>query len=71
VPQSVIAEWLGMTHGAVRNRVMRLRARLKDATLQHAASFTGRERVEIEDFFRRTFPSARYGRATGTEGGGA
>jgi len=60
-----------MTHGAMRNRVMRLRARLKDATLQHAASFTGRERVEIEDFFRRTFPSARYGRATGTEGGGA
>lgn len=71
VPQSVIAEWLGMTHGAVRNRVMRLRARLKDATLQHAASFTGRERVEIEDFFRRTFPSGRYGRPTGTEGGGA
>jgi DNA-directed RNA polymerase specialized sigma24 family protein len=70
VPQSVIAEWLGVTHGAVRNRVMRLRARLKEATLQHAASFTGRERVEIEDFFRRTFPIGRYGSATGTEGGG-
>lgn len=69
VPQSVIAEWLGVTHGAVRNRVMRLRARLKDATLQHAASFTGRERVEIEEFFRRTFPTGRYGSATGTEGG--
>jgi hypothetical protein len=68
VPQSVIAEWLGVTHGAVRNRVMRLRARLKDATLQHAASFTGRERVEIEEFFRRTFPTGHYGSATGTEG---
>src|SRR5262245_52725264 len=54
VPQSDIAEWLGITHGAARNRVMRLRARLKDVALQHAASFTGRERLELADFFRRT-----------------
>jgi hypothetical protein len=50
VPQRHIAEWLGISHGAARNRVMRLRARLKDIALQHAASFTGRERVELAEF---------------------
>jgi RNA polymerase sigma factor (sigma-70 family) len=42
VPQRQIAEWFGISHGAARNRVMRLRARLKEIALQHAASFTGR-----------------------------
>lgn len=60
VPQSSIAEWLGISHGAARNRVMRLRARLKDAAIRHVASFTGRERAELMDFFRRTFPPSRY-----------
>jgi DNA-directed RNA polymerase specialized sigma24 family protein len=60
VPQSHIAEWLGISHGAARNRVMRLRARLKDAAIRHVASFTGRERTELMDFFRRTFPASRY-----------
>ena len=68
VPQSQIAEWLGITHGAARNRVMRLRARLKETALQHVTSFSGRERIELNEFFRRTFSSAQYGSATGTEG---
>jgi DNA-directed RNA polymerase specialized sigma24 family protein len=50
IPQSDIAEWLGISHGAARNRVMRLRARLKDTALQHAATFTGRERIELTEF---------------------
>ena len=68
VPQSQIAEWLGITHGAARNRVMRLRARLKETALQHVASFSGRERIELNEFFRRTFSSVQHGSATGTEG---
>lgn len=50
---SQIAQWLGVTHGAARNRIMRLRARLKDALTRHAACFVGRERLEINAFFRR------------------
>jgi DNA-directed RNA polymerase specialized sigma24 family protein len=70
VPQSDIADWLGITHGAARNRVMRLRARLKDVALQHAATFTGRERVELAEFFRRTFATARDADGNRTESGG-
>lgn len=55
VPHTIIAEWLGISHGAARNRTMRLRARLKEAALRHAVSFTGRERAELMEFFRRTF----------------
>ena len=71
VPQSEIAEWLGITHGAARNRVMRLRARLKEVALRHVASFTSRERVELADFFRRTFAPPREPTTTrtGTDGG--
>ena len=71
VPQSEIAEWLGISHGAVRNRVMRLRARLKEVALRHLASFTGDERDELADFFRRTFANSRQvpGTRTGTDRG--
>lgn len=61
VPQSHIAEWLGITHGAARNRVMRLRARLKEVALQHTATFSGREHAELVEFFRRAFTTARSG----------
>jgi DNA-directed RNA polymerase specialized sigma24 family protein len=70
VPQSDIADWLGITHGAARNRIMRLRARLKEVALQHAATFTGRERLELADFFRRTFATARDVNGNRTEPGG-
>ena len=56
--------------GAARNRVMRLRARLKEIALQHASTFTGRERVELADFFRRTFATARDADGNRTESGG-
>ena len=59
VPQSDVAQWLGISHGAARNRVMRLRARLKEVALQHVATFTGRERDELREFFRRTVAATR------------
>jgi len=70
VPQSDIAQWLGISHGAARNRVMRLRARLKEVALQHAATFTGRERAELAEFFRRTFATGRDTVGNRTETGG-
>jgi RNA polymerase sigma factor (sigma-70 family) len=59
VPQRQIAQWLGISHGAVRNRVMRLRARLKDVALHHAVSFVGRDRDALAAFFRRTLGTGR------------
>ena len=53
VPQREIAVWLGVTHGAMRVRVTRLRARLRDAALRHAFRLEGWERAEIARFFRR------------------
>ena len=73
VAQSDIAKWLGISHGAARNRVMRLRARLKEVAFQHAATFSGREREELREFFRRTVRGdARHQRRpTGARGDGA
>jgi DNA-directed RNA polymerase specialized sigma24 family protein len=71
VPQSDIADWLGISHGAARNRVMRLRARLKEVALHHAATFTGRERAELNEFFRRTFATTRDVTATEPNTGAA
>jgi RNA polymerase sigma factor (sigma-70 family) len=53
VPQREIAAWLGTTHGALRVRVTRLRARLRDAALRYADRLDGDERAEIDRFFRR------------------
>lgn len=53
VPQREIAAWLGTTHGAVRVRVTRLRARLRDAAFRHAGQLDGEERAELDRFFRR------------------
>ena len=69
VPQRLVAEWLGISHGAVRNRVMRLRARLKEMAMQHAASFPDRERIELDEFFRRTFAPTRRADGSRAEGG--
>jgi DNA-directed RNA polymerase specialized sigma24 family protein len=69
VPQSDVAQWLGISHGAARNRVMRLRARLKEVALQHVATFTGRERDELREFFRRTSAAPRGRTGDRTERG--
>jgi DNA-directed RNA polymerase specialized sigma24 family protein len=54
VPQRVIAEWVGMTHGALRIRVWRLRERLREAAVVYADHLSPAERLELKDFFRRT-----------------
>jgi RNA polymerase sigma factor (sigma-70 family) len=54
VPQRIIAEWIGMTHGALRIRVWRLRERLREAAVVYAAHLSPAERLELKDFFRRT-----------------
>ena len=54
VPQRIIAEWVGMTHGALRIRVFRLRERLREAAVAYAAHLAPVERLELRDFFRRT-----------------
>jgi hypothetical protein len=59
VSQADIADWLGVTPGAVRTRVWRLRNRLKETSEQYATAFTGRERRELDDFFRRMYAVAR------------
>lgn len=59
VSQADMAEWLGVTPGAVRTRVWRLRARLKETSERYAAAFTGRERRELDDLFRRMCAVAR------------
>jgi len=47
VPQRQIAEWIGITHGAARLRVMRLRARLRESVLDHAGRLPPSERDEV------------------------
>jgi DNA-directed RNA polymerase specialized sigma24 family protein len=69
VPQRLVAEWLGISHGAARNRVMRLRARLKEIAMQHVASFPDRERLELDEFFRRTFATTRRADGSRADGG--
>jgi RNA polymerase sigma factor (sigma-70 family) len=54
VPQRIIAEWVGMTHGALRIRVWRLRERLREAAVAYATDLSPAERLELKDFFRRT-----------------
>ena len=53
VPQREIAAWYGVSHGAMRVRITRLRARLRDAALRHAFRLAGAERAELARFFRR------------------
>jgi RNA polymerase sigma factor (sigma-70 family) len=55
VPQSDIAEWLGISHGAARNRVMRLRERLKRSVKLCAAQLTLEERRTLDRQLRRMF----------------
>jgi DNA-directed RNA polymerase specialized sigma24 family protein len=53
VPLRELAEQVGMTHGAARVRVHRLRERFRKLVLQHVASLDEDERREMQRFFRR------------------
>ena len=68
VPQSEIAAWLGITHGAARNRIMRLREHLKQSVVRAALNFTEAERAELQSFFRRASRISR--RTPGAPAGG-
>lgn len=63
IPQRLIAEWLGVTHNAVRVRVLRLRDRLMDIALRADGSWSPGEREALYDFFRRSGLSERARRA--------
>jgi RNA polymerase sigma factor (sigma-70 family) len=54
VPQRLIAEWLGITYGALRVRVLRLRARLREAAMKYAGNLDDEEQRVLNRFFRRT-----------------
>ena len=53
VPQTLIAEWLGISYGATRARVLRLRARLRLAAERHVEGAGAADRAVLEGFFRR------------------
>jgi DNA-binding CsgD family transcriptional regulator len=63
IPQRLIAEWLGVTHNAVRVRVLRLRDRLMDIALRADGPWSPGEREALYDFFRRSGLSERAQRA--------
>jgi len=63
IPQRLIAEWLGVTHNAVRVRVLRLRDRLMDLALRVEGPWRPGEREALYDFFRRSGLSERARRA--------
>ena len=60
VPQSLVAEWLGISQGAAALRMWRLRGRLREAAVRYAAGLGADERRELLRFFRRapTVPGA-------------
>ena len=48
---------------------MRLGSRLKEIAMQHVASFPARERLELDEFFRRTFATMRHADGSRADGG--
>lgn len=59
IPQRVIAEWLGIGHGALRMRVARLRDRLREIARTYVATLDGDDRGEVARFFRRAATPGR------------
>lgn len=53
VPQRDIARWLGITHGAARVRIHRVRTRLRALAGRVAESMSPADQRELERFFRR------------------
>lgn len=56
VPQRLIAEWIGVSHGAARLRVMRLRARLRESVLSYALALPQGERDRVLRVLGRSDP---------------
>ena len=53
VPLREIASQLGITHGAARVRLHRLRERFRKLAIEHVRALRGEERTELERFLRR------------------
>jgi hypothetical protein len=53
IPLRELAAQAGVTYGAARVRVHRLRERFRKLVLQHVASLEADERHEVERFLRR------------------
>jgi len=53
IPVRELAEQLGLTHGAARVKIHRLRARFVRLAIQYVATLEATERREIERFLRR------------------
>ena len=51
--QGEIAEWLGMSHDALRKQLERLRRRLRLVARRYISALSDRERAEIRRFFAR------------------
>lgn len=53
VPMRDIAEWLGISYGAARQRIARLRARLAHESIQHLVNLDPADRAVITRLLRR------------------
>lgn len=53
VPQTLIAEWLGISYGATRARVLRLRTRLRALATDYMTQAEAADRRLLESFLRR------------------
>ena len=53
VPQAEAAAWLGISHGALRVRIHRLKARIRRAAREYEASLEGAERRAVSSFLDR------------------
>lgn len=53
VPQTTIAEWLGISFGAVRVRIHRLRERLRTIAREHAEDLNEGDRLVLDRFLER------------------
>lgn len=53
VPLRDVAAWLGISHTAARQRIVRLRARLIRGTARHLAALPSAERARVSELLRR------------------
>ena len=67
VPLREIADQIGITYGAARVRLHRLRERLRELAIEHVRASKPAERLELERFFRRAEVSLVHKIAAKTE----
>ena len=70
VPQRLIAEWTGVSHDAMRKRILRLRVRLRAEVLRYASTLPARERAEVMRALGRRGEGGGAGLDVGEAGAG-